>query len=303
MSKIAVALSGGIDSAVTAALLLREGHDVIGLTAKMECTSDAEIIINNAKNVADKLNIKHYVFDASIDFHNKVVNYFQNAYKNGLTPNPCIMCNKYIKWGVLFDYACNNLSADFIATGHYANIQCKNGSYFLYPAADEKKDQLYFLFMLSQYQLSKTIFPLSKYTKSEVKQLAEKWDLPPKSEKESQDICFIKPPLTTKKYLNSIFKTKKGNFVQKATGTIVGEHNGYWQYTIGQRKGIGIAAEEALYVTGIEPESNTVFVGYKDELLSEHLILENVISSHLLKGNSFEALVKIRYNGTCKSNS
>lgn len=298
MSKIAVALSGGIDSAVTAGLLIQQGHEVVGLTAKMTCSPESDMVAGNAKRVADKLGIKHYIFDASTDFDNKVISYFQDSYKNARTPNPCIMCNKYIKWGVLLDYAINHLNAEYMATGHYANIKYNDGKYILYPATDEKKDQLYFLFMLSQDQLSKTLFPLSKYTKSEVKKFAEEWDLPPKSAKESQDICFIKPPLTTKKYLNNIFQPKNGNFVQKNTGKVLGVHNGYWQYTIGQRKGIGIAAEEALYVTGIDSHTNTVYVGFKDELFSNSLVLEHFMGDISSQGNNFEALVKIRYNMT-----
>lgn len=285
--KAVVALSGGVDSAVTAKLLLDEGYEVVGLTGKMTCSDDFNIVVKNAKRVADKLGIEHYVYDASKEFGEKVIKYFENSYAKAETPNPCIMCNKYIKWGCLFDYAINELGADYIATGHYANI--RDGK--LYPASDEHKDQLYFLFMLDESKLEKTLFPLAKYKKDEVKAIAEKYDLPPKSSKESQDICFIKAPMTAKKYLNNVFGVKKGNFVEKSTGKILGHHDGFWQYTIGQRKGIGIAAPYPLYVTEIEPQSNTVFVGGKDELFTKELILNNAGWS-----GEFEALVKIRYN-------
>ncbi len=285
--KVAVALSGGVDSAVTAKLLLEEGYEVVGLTGKMTCSEDFDTVVKNAKNVADKLGIEHYVYDASKEFGEKVIKYFEESYANAQTPNPCIMCNKYIKWGCLFDYAVNVLGADYIATGHYANI--KDGK--LYPASDEHKDQLYFLFMLDRGKLEKTLFPLSKYKKDEVRALAEKYDLPPKSSKESQDICFIKAPMTTKKYLNNAFGAKKGDFVEKSTGKILGHHDGFWQYTIGQRKGIGIAAPYPLYVIEIEPQTNTVYVGGKDELFTRELILDDVSWS-----GEFEALVKIRYN-------
>ena len=165
MSRVAVALSGGIDSAVTAALLKDAGHEVIGITAKMLCSDDFETISQNAKKVANKLNIEHYVVDVAEEFSKNVVEYFENSYKNGLTPNPCIMCNKHIKWGVLFDYAIKTLQCDYIATGHYAKIKNIDGYYKLYPASDEHKDQLYFLFLLSQEQLAKTLFPLSNYKK------------------------------------------------------------------------------------------------------------------------------------------
>ncbi len=293
---VAVALSGGVDSAVTAALLLEQGYKVIGITGKMTCSEDAEQIVLNAKKVADKLGIEHYAVDVSKEFDEKIIKYFENSYKNGQTPNPCIMCNKYIKWGTLFDYALNQLEADYIATGHYANIKEFDGVYKLYPASDEHKDQLYFLFLLSQEHLAKTLFPLSKYKKDEVKVLAEKYDLPPKSAKESQDICFIKAPMTTKKYLNNAFGSLKGDFVEKTTGKVLGHHDGFWQYTIGQRKGIGLAAPEALYVVGIEPATGNVYVGFKNELDVNELTLENIEWSYSIQKVAFDALVKIRYN-------
>ena len=296
MSKVAVALSGGVDSAVTAALLLEQGHEVIGITGKMTCSTDSEQVVKNAQKVAEKLGIEYYSIDVSKEFGNSVVSYFENSYKEGKTPNPCIMCNKHIKWGSLFDYAINELGVDYIATGHYANIVEESGVYKLYPASDEHKDQLYFLFLLTQEHLSKTLFPLSKYKKSEVKELAEKYDLPPKSAKESQDICFIKPPLTTKKYLNNILTAQQGAFVQKSTGKILGYHDGFWQYTIGQRKGIGLAALEPLYVLEIDALANTVYVGYKNELYQSDLTLENITWSYSFSRTEFDAMVKIRYN-------
>ena len=294
--KVAVALSGGIDSAVVAALLLDAGYEVIGLTGKMTCSSEFELVAQNARKVADKLGIKHYVVDVSSDFKSNILDYFENSYGNGLTPNPCIMCNKFIKWGSLFDYAIKELNADFIATGHYANIIQDKDVYKLYPASDEHKDQLYFLFLLEQEKLAKTLFPLSGYKKDEVRKIAEKYDLPPKSAKESQDICFIKPPITTKKYLNNIFSPKEGNFVEKSSGKVLGRHDGFWQFTIGQRKGIGIAYSEPLYVVEIDAKSNTVFVGIKDDLLRKNIELSDIFWSYPQTEDEFEALVKVRYN-------
>lgn len=296
MTKVAVALSGGVDSAVTAALLLEQGFEVIGVTAKMFCSADAEQVAVNAKSVADKLGIDFVVYDAVVDFKKNVVDYFENSYINGETPNPCIMCNKYIKWGCLFDYVINELGVDYIATGHYANIKKEGEIYNLYPASDEHKDQLYFLFSLNQNQLSKTLFPLSGYKKEEVKQIAQKYDLPPKSAKESQDICFIKTPMTTKKYLNERFEKKQGYFVEKISGKVLGKHDGFWQYTIGQRKGIGIAAPAPLYVLDINSEENVVYVGYEKDLYSKILKLENIDFLDNINKDEFEALVKIRYN-------
>ena len=292
--KVAVALSGGVDSSVTALLLKNQGYDVIGITA--QTTPESQQILENAQAVAKKLEIPFYPLDVTKVFREKIIEYFEDSYRKGETPNPCIMCNKYMKWGVLYDYALKNLGADFIATGHYANIQEDGGFYKFYPASDEHKDQLYFLFLLEQEQLRHTLFPLSSYKKDEVRKIAYDNDLPSKSSKESQDICFIKHPMTTKKYLNNLFTPLKGNFIEVATGKILGEHSGFWQYTIGQRKGIGLAAPEALYVTGINAETNTVYVGYKDQLYSKKLSLKNVNWSYPQTQTSFEAKVKIRYN-------
>lgn len=296
MPKVAVAMSGGIDSSVTAFLLKQQGYDVIGVSAQTMHDESSLQVIQNAKKVADKLEIPFYSLDVSKVFQEKVIEYFENSYKIGETPNPCIMCNKYMKWGVLFDYAINELNSDYIATGHYAKIKYENGMYKLFPASDAYKDQLYFLFLLNQKHLSKTMFPLSEYHKNEVRQIACANDLPSKSSKESQDICFIKGKTTTKKYLNDIFGSQKGYFIDSLTNKILGEHEGFWQYTIGQRKGIGIAAPEALYVNKIDPCNNAVYVGYKNTLLSSELMLTNVNWSYPLEKDDFEALIKIRYN-------
>lgn len=296
MLKIAVAMSGGIDSSVTAFLLKQQGYDVIGISAQTMHDESSLQVIQNAKNVADKLEIPFYSLDVSDVFNEKVIKYFKDSYKAGETPNPCIMCNKYMKWGVLFDYAINELNADYIATGHYAKIKCKDGIYKLFPASDEHKDQLYFLFLLDQNHLSKTMFPLSDFHKDRVRQIAYENDLPSKSSKESQDICFIKGKTTTKKYLNDILGSQKGYFIDSLTNRVLGEHNGYWQYTIGQRKGIGLAAPEALYVNKVDSKNNIVYVGYKNTLLSQELKLVNVNWSYPPQKTNFNALIKIRYN-------
>ncbi len=293
---VAVALSGGLDSSVTALILKQEGYNVIGVSAKTTNSFEAEQVIKNAGAVADRLKIPFHAFDATEIFQDKVIKYFEESYKTGETPNPCIMCNKYMKWGALFDYAVDELGADLFATGHYANIKDIDGIYKLYPASDEHKDQLYFLFALNQDQLKQTIFPLSSLKKDDVRRIAEENDLPSKSAKESQDICFIKYPMTTKKYLNNIFKPLRGDFIEKRTGKKLGEHEGFWQYTIGQRKGIGLAAPEALYVTEINALKNIVYVGYKEELFSDSLMLKHINWSYEQREKKFEALVKIRYN-------
>lgn len=296
MSKVAVALSGGVDSSVTALLLKQQGYDVIGVTAKTTNSEAANVVVENAKRVADNLGIQFFAYDATEIFKDKVISYFENSYKSGETPNPCIMCNKYMKWGALFDYAIDELGADFIATGHYANIKNDSGYYKFYPASDEHKDQLYFLFLLNQNQLKRTLFPLSSYRKDEVRKIAFENNLPSKSSKESQDICFIQAPMTTKKYLNNILKPQKGYFIEEGSNRILGTHTGFWQYTIGQRKGIGLAAPEALYVTGIDAKENIVYVGYKDSLFSDKLSLIDFNWSYPQEKNNFDAMVKIRYN-------
>jgi len=296
MKKAVVALSGGVDSSVTALLLKKQGYEVIGLTGKMVNSGAADLVCKNARSVADKLGIEHYVFDATDIFKKEIIEYFENSYLKGETPNPCIMCNKFVKWGVLFDYAIDELGADVFATGHYANIELNNGIYKLYPAKDEHKDQLYFLYKLGQRQLSKTVFPLSGLSKDEVRQLAIEFDLPPKDSKESQDICFIQKPLTSKKYLIEKFGIKKGLFVEIGSGKRLGEHDGSYLYTIGQRKGIGISAPYPLYVIDIDAEENIVYLGKEEDNYKTRLALRDIVFSYPLENKIFDAWVKIRYN-------
>lgn len=294
--KVAVGLSGGLDSSVTCFLLKQQGFDVSAITVKMVDDAKFEQIVQNAAKVAEKIGIPHYVLDLSKEFKKDVIEYFENSYKNGLTPNPCILCNRTIKWGRLFDYAINVLGCDYVSSGHYARIEDMDGIKKMYPAKDEKKDQQYYLFELDQNHLQKIIFPLSGYTKDEIRKIALDNDLPSKSSKESQDICFITKPMTTKKYITQKFGTKKGDFVFLKTGKKVGTHEGFYQYTIGQRKGIGIAWEEPLYVVKLDAQKNIVYVGTKEDLLSTELSLHDVKFQYPFEKEEFEANVKIRYN-------
>ncbi len=299
--RVAVALSGGLDSSVVCWLLKQQGYDVVAITAKMVDDKKFEQIIQNAKSVADKIGIKHYVLDISKEFKTNVIDYFENSYRCGKTPNPCILCNRTIKWGKLFDFAINELNCDFISSGHYAKIIDDNGIKKLYPAKDTKKDQQYYLFELSQEQLKRILFPLSDYTKDEIRQIAMENDLPSKSSKESQDICFITKPLTTKKYITEKFGTKKGDFILIKNGKKLGTHEGFYQYTIGQRKGIGIAYEEPLYVIKLDAENNIVYVGTKEDLNSNSLNFYDLKLQYPIDVNEFTANIKIRYNMTAQA--
>ena len=294
--KAIVAMSGGLDSSVTALLLKQQGYEVVGVTGKMLDTPCSQIVCDNAKAVADKLDIEHYVIDATKIFKEKVVDYFENSYSSGKTPNPCIQCNKFVKWGEVFDYSMEKFGADIFATGHYADVRNVDGIYKLYPAKDTKKDQLYFLYRLSQNVLARTIFPLYEYDKNEVRNLAEKYDLPSKSAKESQDICFIEKPNTTKKYLLEKFGNQVGVFVEKSSGKVIGKHEGFYQYTIGQRKGIGIAYPYPLYVLDIDAKNNVVYLGKEEENYRSSLIIKDINLSYPISGDEFSANVKIRYN-------
>ena len=296
----AVALSGGLDSSVTALLLQERGYKVIGITGKMIDSPAAEEICKNAKKVADELNIPLYIHDVTKDFKKDVIKYFENSYIKGETPNPCIVCNQKIKWGKLFEYATETLGADVFATGHYADIKFIDGYYKLYPAKDEHKDQLYFLYRLGQKELSKTIFPLFEYTKGQVRKLAYDFNLPTKSSKESQDICFIQKPFSTKKYLTEHFGEMPGDFIEVPTGEKLGEHKGHYQYTIGQRKGIGIAAPYPLYVVDIDAEKNIVYLGRKEDDLKSKLAIKELNFSYPVNKKDFDANVKIRYNMPAK---
>ena len=295
-TKVAVGLSGGLDSSVTCLLLKQQGYDVVAITIKMVNDAKFDNIVANARIVAQKIGIPHYVLDLSQEFEKEVIDYFVNSYKQGETPNPCIICNRTIKWGRLFDYAINELGCDFVSSGHYARIEDSDGVKKLYPAKDTNKDQQYYLFELQQCHLDKILFPLSDYTKDEIRQIAIEHDLPSKSAKESQDICFITKPMTTKKFITDKLGTQKGDFIYIKTGKKVGVHDGFYNYTLGQLKGIGSAWEEPLYVVKLDAPSNIVFVGTKEDLLQQSLMLKNISLQYPCEREDLDAFVKIRYN-------
>lgn len=298
--KVVVALSGGIDSSACAYILQQKGYEVVGITAKMVNDENFEEVAANAKAVADKLGIEHITLDLSEAFKENVIDYFEKSYECASTPNPCIVCNKLIKWGKILDYALNITKADYMATGHYAKIVKEDDKYLLYPALDEKKDQLYYLFELTQEQLSKTKFPLAGLTKDQVRTIAFENNLPSKSAKESQDICFIKKPMTTKQYILEHIEPKEGDIIHITTGEKLGTHEGAFQYTIGQRKGIGVSYSEPLYVVKIDCDTNTIYLGSEKDVLQDKFLVENINWHDTKYQLPFEAMVKIRYNMQAK---
>lgn len=296
--KVVIALSGGVDSSVSALLLQKQGYDVIAYTAKlMDC--DVSEVVNNAEKVAKKLNIPFYYADLSSYFKENIIQYFENSYKKGETPNPCVYCNKLIKWGKLFDFA-KEKGAEFIATGHYAKICEHKGMPLLFPAEESKKDQLYFLFNIPKEVLSKTIFPLSSFkSKEEIRAIAEENDLPSKSAKDSQDVCFIQNT-TSSKYIDNIIEHKKGDFILVSTNEKIGTHEGAAKYTCGQRKGIGIAYKEPLYVVKTDIAKNIVYVGTKSDTFVSKVNIKNLNKHDTRYTKDYDANVKIRYNMPAK---
>ena len=276
---IAVAMSGGVDSSVTAYLLKKKGFNIFGVTMK---TTENDIDAD-AKKVCDDLGIKHYIFDISEEFSDKVVDYFVQEYNNGRTPNPCMVCNKYIKMGALIDF-CLEKGADFMATGHYSNIS--DGS--LKIGEDLKKDQAYFLSQVSKEKLKHIIFPLGNISKEEVRQLGKDLGVRVYSKKDSQEICFVEDG-KLKEFLIEKTKgkiVKPGNFVD-TKGNILGKHKGLAFYTIGQRKGLGIAAPSPYYVLKLDGIKNEVILGSNEELFKSFLIADDI---NLLKVNSLNDL-------------
>jgi tRNA-specific 2-thiouridylase len=291
--KVIIAMSGGVDSSVAAVLLKEAGFDVVGIMArfwKEGKSSDFAKSEKLAKQVAKKIGIPFYVVNLEKEFKNGVVESFIKEYKNGKTPNPCVVCNKEIKFGILMQKVFK-MKADFFATGHYARIENNKSLPCLFKAKDEKKDQSYFLWQLSQKNLDKILFPIGGYKKTEVRNIAKEFDLPTAQSPESQEVCFISGP--TNNFLKKYLKTKPGKIIDK-NKKVLGNHNGLWFYTIGQRKGLEIA-QGPWYVAEKDFKKNILIVS-KDQkdLLKKELIAKDV-NWILPQKLPINAEVKIRY--------
>lgn len=297
VKRVVVGMSGGVDSSVAALLLKKQGYDVVGVTALMFDGPAAHNAIASAKEVCKSINIPHDVIDVRSSFQKYVIDYLKQEYKNGLTPNPCAMCNKHIKWGYFLEMAMKKHDAHYIATGHYAKIINSNGEYRLIQAKDEKKDQIYTLFTIKPERLSQILFPIADLTKEEIRSIAEENNLKCAKSKESQDVCFISPPETIQSYLIETIGKKAGAIINIETNKIVGVHDGYYNFTLGQRKGIKVAASTPLHVVWIDASKNTVYVGPKSLTYSKNLKVTDINwLQPNYKGVSFHGLVKVRYN-------
>lgn len=289
MNKVLIGLSGGVDSSVAAALLKDKGYDVHGVTLRL--TDGETAFIDDAKKVAEKIGISFEVLDFRNKFKALVEESFVEEFKSGRTPNPCVICNREIKFGALFDYAMEN-GFDFVATGHYARIERVDGEYALYKAESKEKDQTYFLYALSQEKLSKILMPLGGFNKDYVRELAKNYDLPVWEKKDSQDICFI-PDGDKNAYLKKFLSDSPGNFLD-TDGKVIGHHTGIFNYTYGQRKGLG-AYGEPRFVLSINPLDNSIVLGRKGDEFSQSFQVSDVNLMTDL-GDEFACNCKVRYS-------
>jgi len=255
--KVVMAFSGGVDSSVASLILKNKGFEVVGVFMRLTNSPETE---KRAKSLAKEINIPLVVFDFRNDFKKKIINYFIDEYKKGITPNPCVLCNKEIKFGLFLKEALK-MKPDFVSTGHYAKILKKDNFFHLYLSKDDKKDQSYFLWRLNQKQLKKVIFPLGDYKKEEIKEIAKKNKLSSFNFKESQEVCFAKEANDV--FLKKNIKKKKGNIIDKK-GKIIGSHEGVYFYTIGQRKGIGLSGGP-YWVTNKNIKKNELIVSNNEK--------------------------------------
>ena len=306
--KVVVGMSGGVDSSVAAWLLKEQGYDVIGVTMQIWQDEEETVqeenggccglsAVDDARRVAAKLEIPYYVMNFKEQFRHSVIDYFVDEYTNGRTPNPCIACNRYVKWESLLKRSLD-IGADCIATGHYARVeQLANGRWSLRTSATARKDQTYALYNLTQDQLARTLMPVGAYTKEEIRQMALDLQLPVASKPDSQDICFVPDG----DYASFIEKTAcrrfpEGNFVL-SDGTVVGRHKGIIHYTVGQRKRLGLSLGHPVFVLEIRPDTNEVVVGTGEESMSRYVLADhlNFMSVPDLT-EPVRLFAKIRYN-------
>lgn len=299
--KVLLGMSGGVDSSVSALLLQEQGYEVIGVTMQLLDKENIESI-NDAKKVCQKLGIEHHVVDLKKVFKERVIENFISTYMCAKTPNPCVECNKYLKFGELFNFA-KQFECDYIATGHYARIEYSNkyNQYVLAKSKSKLKDQTYFLYDIDKKNLPNIIFPLSDFDdKNEIRKIAEERGLEIAQKKDSQEICFIE----NNNYIEFLQKQNPGKTIERGNivlknGKILGTHNGLIHYTIGQRKGIGISYQEPLYVIKLDSEKNEVVVGTEKELYSKELTAKNLnflVDINLQEGIEIQAKVRYRAN-------
>lgn len=286
MQRVAIGLSGGVDSAVAAALLKEKGYEVVGITFKFTDDFDA----TDAINVAKKLGIEHHIIDYQEEFQEEVIDKFIADYRSGITPNPCVMCNKKIKLNFLYNQMLN-LDCDFIATGHYAKIESGR----LLKSKDETKDQTYFLCEVPKEILSKLHLPLEGIEKTEVRKIAATYNLEVANKKDSTDVCFITK--TFREFISNKIKSTPGDIIDIATSKVLGKHQGLSNYTIGQRKGLNIGgASDRVFVAGKDMEKNILYVtiGDEEKLLSDACIVEDV--NWLASKKISNCFAKFRYH-------
>ena len=305
MKKAMIAMSGGVDSSVAAWLMKRDGYDCMGVTMRLfagedSCERKGHTCcslddVEDARSVARQLGIPYFVFNFTEDFGTQIMDRFVCAYENGFTPNPCIDCNRYMKFEKLMKRA-KELDYDYVVTGHYARIEEQDGKFLLKKAIDEKKDQSYVLYSLTQEQLAHTLFPLGGMTKPQIREMAEEQGLINARKHDSQDICFV-PDGDYAKFIEQYTGRKSipGDFVD-TEGNILGKHKGIIHYTLGQRRGLGIPAASRLYVCDISPKTNQVVLGNNEDLFHSELTATkvNLISCESLK-EPMRLKAKIRY--------
>ncbi len=298
-TRVAIGMSGGVDSSVAAYLLKKDGFDVVGCNLRMYVPQGdgASDDIRDAETVAKRLNIEFGVADCSLDFDGTVIKNFTETYLEGRTPNPCVFCNRNMKFPAMIEFA-HSVGCSHIATGHYARIKEDNDRFLLLRGIDRKKDQSYMLYMLNQEILSQTLFPLGSLTKEEIREIARSIGLSVAEKKDSQDICFIQKGADYSDFI--IKKTgmdiPAGGFID-TSGKIIGRHKGIISYTVGQRKGLGISSEEPYYVVSKNVENNTVILGREQDLYTKRVHVRNVnfIPFDTLKSD-IRLTAKLRYS-------